>query len=89
LERLKTKNFKNSKFRVRFSVTLASAGSRQIWLMSIVVLLTSILITTSLAIPSIAATTSRLYYRSIRYANEYQESRLTTNAPLSKVATSY
>jgi len=89
LERLKTKNFKNSKFRVRFSVTLASAGSHQIWLMSIVVLLTSILITTSLAIPSIAATTSRLYYRSIRYANEYKESRLTTNAPLSKVATSY
>jgi len=89
LDWFKIHTFKKTSFKFRFSLTLASAGSRQIWLMAFVVLITSVLITTSLVIPSVAVTTNRLYYRNIRYSNEYYDQPLTVNAPLSKNTINY
>jgi len=89
LDWFKIHTLKKSSFKFRFSLTLASAGSRQIWLMAFVVLITSVLITASLVIPSVAATTNRLYYRNIRYSNEYHDQSLTVNAPLSKNTINY
>ena len=80
---------KKAKFSTRFSLTLASSGSTQIRLMVFVVLITSLLMTFGLAIPSVAMSTNNTYYKSTKYANGYTQVPLTANAPQSKNTISF
>lgn len=80
---------KKAKFSSRFSLTLASSGSTQIRLMVFVVLITSLLMTFGLAIPSVAISTNNTYYKSTKYANAYTQVPLTANAPQSKNVISF
>lgn len=86
---LKNKLFKNASFNTRFSLTLASSGKRPIFLLTAVVGLASLLISGSLALPSIANNAVRSYYKNVLYANSYSNLIPTMNSPLSKPGINY
>ncbi|ATZ16390.1 FtsX-like permease family protein [Entomoplasma freundtii] len=86
---VKLKAFKNASFNTRFSLTLASSGKKPIILLTVVVGLASLLISGSLALPSIANNAVRSYYKNVHYANSYSNLIPTMNSPLSKPAINY
>ncbi|AUF83622.1 ABC transporter permease [Mesoplasma syrphidae] len=89
INKLKNGVFKNSKFTLKFSLTLASSGKKPIALLVTVIAFSSILISTGLAIPSVALNAQKSYYKSVKYANAYQNKDTTLNSPLSKPAYSF
>ncbi|AJM71793.1 ABC transporter permease [Mycoplasma yeatsii] len=89
INRLKNSWFKKAKFPTKFSLTLASSGKKNIILLSTVVGVSTFVISTGLAIPSIAFTTKKAYYNSIKYANEYKFLDDVTNSPLTKKSITY
>lgn len=89
INRLKNSWFKKAKFSTKFSLTLASSGKKNIILLSTVVGVSTFVISTGLAIPSIAFTTKKAYYNSIKYANEYKFLDDVTNSPLTKKSIAY
>ncbi|ATG97346.1 ABC transporter permease [Mesoplasma lactucae] len=89
LDWIKNTFFKKASFSTRFSLTLTSSGSRQINLMVVVILITSLLMTFGLAIPSVAITANNSYYKSVKYQNSYTQFPLTSNSPHSKNVISY
>ncbi|WP_027063187.1 ABC transporter permease [Mesoplasma seiffertii] len=86
INKLKNGVFKNSKFTLKFSLTLASSGRKPIALLVTVIAFSSILISAGLAIPSVALNAQKSYYKSVKYANAYRNKDTTLNSPLSKPA---
>ncbi|WP_026389756.1 FtsX-like permease family protein [[Acholeplasma] multilocale] len=89
INKLKDTIFKNSKFTLKFSLTLASSGKKPIALLVTVVALSSVLISTGLAIPAIAMNAKDSYYKSVNYANSYKYNDVTANSPFSKKAINF
>ncbi|UWD35345.1 FtsX-like permease family protein [Mycoplasma cottewii] len=89
INKLKNSWFKQANFPTKFSLTLASSGKKNIILLSTVVGVSTFVISTGLAIPSIAFTTKKAYYKSIKYANEYKFLDDVTNSPLTKKSIAY
>ncbi|ATZ17373.1 ABC transporter permease [Williamsoniiplasma luminosum] len=89
LDKLKFGKFSNASFNLRFSLTLTSSGKKPIFLLVFVVGMTSFLISGALAIPSIANNAVNAFYKSVKYANSYDNVDPIANAPLSKLAINY
>lgn len=89
INRLKRTWFKKAKFTTKFSLTLASSGKKNIFLLVTVVGISTMFISAGLAIPSIAFTIKNTYYKSIKYANEYNYSKGVSNSPLTKPTINY
>ncbi|PTD31331.1 ABC transporter permease [Mycoplasma leachii] len=89
INRLKRTWFKKAKFTTKFSLTLASSGRKNIFLLVTVVGISTMFISAGLAIPSIAFTIKNTYYKSIKYANEYNYAKGVTNSPLTKPTINY
>ncbi|WP_148293478.1 ABC transporter permease [Spiroplasma sabaudiense] len=82
---IKNRWMKNSSFSKRFSLEMASSGSRQTWMVSSTIFISAFFIGGSLALPSIALNLKESYYKNIKYSNEYSTYQPMTNSPLSKV----
>ncbi|ABC01140.1 membrane protein, putative [Mycoplasma capricolum subsp. capricolum ATCC 27343] len=89
INRLKRTWFKKARFTTKFSLTLASSGKKNIFLLVTVVGISTMFISAGLAIPSIAFTIKNTYYKSIKYANEYNYAKGVTNSPLTKPTINY
>ncbi|UKS54157.1 ABC transporter permease [Mycoplasma feriruminatoris] len=89
INRLKRTWFKKAKFTTKFSLTLASSGKKNIFLLVTVVGISTMFISAGLAIPSIAFTIKNTYYKSIKYANEYNYAKGVSNSPLTKPTINY
>lgn len=89
LNRLKNTIFNKSKFTLKFSITLASTNRRNIYLMTIIIFITSFLVSIGFSIPAIVRTGESAYYKNVSYANSYSYIEPVSNAPLSKGAISY
>ncbi|AGJ90839.1 FtsX-like permease family protein [Mycoplasma putrefaciens] len=89
INHLKNTVFKNAKFSTKFSLTLSSSGKKNIILLTTVVGAATLIISSGLALPSIAFTAKNAYYSSIKYANEYNYIDGVSNSPLTKTTIAY
>ncbi|AXK51152.1 ABC transporter permease [Spiroplasma alleghenense] len=86
IDKIKNTWFKNASFSKRFSIDIASTGSRQTWMVASTIFISSFFIGGTLALPSIAINFKDSYYKSIRYSNEYSAYLPVGNSPFSKSA---
>ncbi|ATZ17841.1 ABC transporter permease [Mesoplasma melaleucae] len=89
LNKLKNTVFNKSKFTLKFSITLASANRRNIYLMTVIIFITSFLVSIGFSIPAIVRTGGNAYYKNVDYSNSYNYLEPVSNSPLSKGAISY
>ncbi|ATZ21476.1 ABC transporter permease [Mesoplasma tabanidae] len=89
LNKLKNTVFNKSKFTLKFSITLASTNRRNIYLMTVVIFITSFLVSIGFSIPAMVRSGEAAYYRNVDYSNSYSYIEPVSNAPLSKGAISY
>ncbi|WP_031542917.1 ABC transporter permease [Mesoplasma photuris] len=86
---LKNTAFKNSKFTLKFSLTLASSGKKSIILLVAVVGISSIFISTGLAIPAVANSVKTSFYANTKFANSYSNIEPAYNSPFAKGALNF
>ncbi|WP_338973039.1 ABC transporter permease [Spiroplasma endosymbiont of Panorpa germanica] len=84
IDKIKNTWFKNASFSKRFSIDIASTGSRQTWMVASTIFISSFFIGGTLALPSIAINFKESYYKSIKYSNEYSTYLPVGNSPFSK-----
>ncbi|ATQ35418.1 ABC transporter permease [Mesoplasma entomophilum] len=89
LNKMKNTVFNKSKFTLKFSITLASTNRKNIYLMTIVIFITSFLVSIGFTIPATVKTAQSAYYKNVEYSNSYNYIDNVSNAPLSKGTISY
>ncbi|ASZ09017.1 ABC transporter permease [Mesoplasma chauliocola] len=89
LNKMKLTIFNKSKFTLKFSITLAATNRKNIYLMTIIIFITSFLVSIGFSIPAMVRTAEEAYYKNIEYANSYDYVENVSNAPLSKGSISY
>ncbi|ATI73907.1 FtsX-like permease family protein [Mesoplasma florum] len=89
LNKMKNTIFSKSKFTLKFSITLASTNRRNIYLMTVVIFITSFLVSIGFTIPATVRTAESAYYKNVEYSNSYNYVENVSNSPLSKGTISY
>ncbi len=85
VNKIKNRFFSNASFKTKFQINIVSTSVRKIGLISIIMFITSILITSTLALPVLINNISNSYFKSDKYKNQFSFANPTYNAPLSKV----
>ncbi|AGR41618.1 ABC transporter permease [Spiroplasma taiwanense] len=88
LDNLKTKITRRTKFTVRFSIELATSTMKPTLIASITILITSLLISSSMAIPGMVSKAVTSYYKNVKYSNSIKNIEPIGNAPMAKTALS-
>ncbi|QHX37016.1 ABC transporter permease [Spiroplasma sp. BIUS-1] len=88
MDNLKLKMTKNTKFTTKFSIELAISGLKPTLVSTFTVLISTLLITTSMAIPGMVNTAVSSYYKNVKYSNKLDNLEPIGNSPLSKTTLS-
>ncbi|WP_338983203.1 ABC transporter permease [Spiroplasma endosymbiont of Othius punctulatus] len=80
---IKTKIIKNTGFKRRLIFDVASSSSRNLILMSVLILVSSFMVSNLIFIPSVALTTKSKYLENVKYKNEFKLNDPITNDPQS------
>ena len=84
----KNNTFKNFSFGFKFKLSITSSSVKKIWIMSLLIAISSALITASLALPALINNISNSFYKNLNYKNKFNFYQPVYNAPLSKSTTS-
>ncbi|QHX36106.1 hypothetical protein STIUS_v1c05520 [Spiroplasma sp. TIUS-1] len=79
---LKKKVFGTKGFKRRFAFDVAAGASKSLFLMSMLIVVSSLMISNLVFIPSVALTTKSKYNENVKYKNEFKFNDPITNDPL-------